>query len=70
MTENNSSSRAEQESLKQLEQAFSEFDEAYRRKQPNLIDLTKKFTEYYKLFKEIFPECVKEYDLKSPWSIN
>lgn len=61
MQDNNSSSRLERESLKRLEQAFSELN---RCNQNNLIDFTSKFCTYYKLFKDIFPECVKGYNLK------
>lgn len=68
MRDNNSSSRSKQEeqkSLRELEQALSEVNGC---DQKNLTEFVSKFTKYYKLFKEIFPECVKGYDLKSPWS--
>ena len=67
MAKNSSSSRLEQESLRILEQAFSEFGKSWTKKPFNLIDCTEKFTEYYKLFKQVFPECVRGYDLKSPY---
>lgn len=50
--------------MKELEQAFSEMQTSYKKQPLDLIDFTKKFTSYYNLFKEIFPECVKGYDLK------
>ena len=65
MQKKNSSGRSEQKSLKELEQAFSELNSC---NQNNLMEFVSKFTKYYKLFKEIFPECIKEYDLKSPFS--
>jgi hypothetical protein len=55
--------RKEQESLRELEQALSELIKCNQ----NDIEFTQKFTKYHKLFKEIFPECIHEYSLKSPF---
>jgi hypothetical protein len=57
--------KSKQDSLKRLEQVFSELNEC---SQDNIINFTKKFTEYYRQFKEIFTECIKGYDLKSPYA--